>query len=382
VNHRTSWIALACLVNAGLLAQAPQQVASLQVSCPVPASGGGVSTASRGNQQKPFEELTPEEQRDALLGELEAADQARDADAARDYALRVADALSDYTAMTSSGSSSSAGFALGFTGHEQTDSSGLVYMKGRFYMPWYGKFMTPDHPGVDQHREQPQSWNLYTYARNNPVMNVDPTGWDVVSDGFVGPLPMGTYHASTFAKMIQPRSAWDAYPANTGRGWERDPNKTMITVHDTGESGAYRDMKSIQELHMEKGTSAKVLYRETVQGQPAYNDIGYHFGISPGGAIYEGRPVDIKGSHVEGQNTGNVGIVLLDSYRGEGQLPAPMAEALKNLMQYLEIQYPAIQGNIETHGQRNQDAGNGRNTTEASQALPVIQEERDKQKQQ
>ena len=66
-------------------------------------------------------------------------------------------------------------FAKGFTNHEQTDPSGLIYMQARFYAPWYGRFLSPD-PARDQHFEQTQSWNIYSYVQNNPVMVTDPTG--------------------------------------------------------------------------------------------------------------------------------------------------------------------------------------------------------------
>jgi uncharacterized protein RhaS with RHS repeats len=38
-----------------------------------------------------------------------------------------------------------------------------------------GRFMSPDAP-VDQHPADPQSWNLYSYVRNNPLTLTDPTG--------------------------------------------------------------------------------------------------------------------------------------------------------------------------------------------------------------
>lgn len=58
---------------------------------------------------------------------------------------------------------------------EQTDPSGLIYMQARFYLPMYGRFASPD-PARDQHFEQTQSWNIYSYVQNNPTMMIDPTG--------------------------------------------------------------------------------------------------------------------------------------------------------------------------------------------------------------
>ncbi|BDU72953.1 RHS repeat-associated core domain-containing protein [Mesoterricola silvestris] len=72
-------------------------------------------------------------------------------------------------------SATSGKFAKGFTNHEQTDPSGLIYMQARFYAPWYGRFLSPD-PARDQHFEETQSWNIYSYVQNNPTMNIDPNG--------------------------------------------------------------------------------------------------------------------------------------------------------------------------------------------------------------
>ncbi len=43
-----------------------------------------------------------------------------------------------------------------------------------------GRFMSPDD-GRDQVAEDPQSWNLYSYVQNNPLINVDPDGHDCVT---------------------------------------------------------------------------------------------------------------------------------------------------------------------------------------------------------
>lgn len=45
-------------------------------------------------------------------------------------------------------------------------------------MPGVGRFSNPD-PGRDQHFELTQSWNIYSYVRNSPILNTDPTGMNL-----------------------------------------------------------------------------------------------------------------------------------------------------------------------------------------------------------
>lgn len=62
-----------------------------------------------------------------------------------------------------------------YTGKERDAESGLDYFGARYYGSNMGRFMSPDKP-VDQHPEDPQSWNLYTYVRNNPLSSIDQDG--------------------------------------------------------------------------------------------------------------------------------------------------------------------------------------------------------------
>ncbi|HPA79478.1 MAG TPA: RHS repeat-associated core domain-containing protein [Thermoanaerobaculales bacterium] len=70
--------------------------------------------------------------------------------------------------------------ALKFTGHERDlrdptkTTDDLDYMHARFYNPWIGRFLSTDPIGGTP--VAPQSWNRYSYVRNNPVNAVDPTG--------------------------------------------------------------------------------------------------------------------------------------------------------------------------------------------------------------
>ena len=60
-------------------------------------------------------------------------------------------------------------------GKEHDAESGLENFEARYDASSIGRFMTPDD-GSDQTVDDPQSWNLYAYVRNQPLRYVDPTG--------------------------------------------------------------------------------------------------------------------------------------------------------------------------------------------------------------
>jgi RHS repeat-associated protein len=63
-----------------------------------------------------------------------------------------------------------------FTGKERDAESGLDNFGARYFGSNMGRFMSPDDFTKDTHVADPQSWNLYAYARNNPLRYTDPTG--------------------------------------------------------------------------------------------------------------------------------------------------------------------------------------------------------------
>jgi RHS repeat-associated protein len=63
-----------------------------------------------------------------------------------------------------------------FTGKERDSESGLDNFGARYDSSQYGRFMTPDEPLLWSDKENPQSWNLYSYVQNNPLNRIDPTG--------------------------------------------------------------------------------------------------------------------------------------------------------------------------------------------------------------
>jgi RHS repeat-associated protein len=66
--------------------------------------------------------------------------------------------------------------SLQFTSKERDSETGLDFFGARYMSSAQGRFTSPDRPLADQNPFDPQSWNLYTYGRNNPLINTDPTG--------------------------------------------------------------------------------------------------------------------------------------------------------------------------------------------------------------
>jgi len=74
-----------------------------------------------------------------------------------------------------------------FTGKERDSETGNDYFGARYYSSTMGRWMSPDwadkpEPVPYADLSDPQSLNLYSYVRNNPMSHADP-------DGHEGPMP-------------------------------------------------------------------------------------------------------------------------------------------------------------------------------------------------
>lgn len=129
------------------------------------------------------------------------------------------------------------------------------------------------------------------------------------------------------------RSSWGARPARGLQG-KHTPNR--ISIHHTvspnqdSVSSAQR-IRGFQDQHM------------ITQGWP---DIGYHFLIDRKGKIFRGNAENRIGTHVGGQNTGNLGISFLGQYQPGAMPGMPAAEpteasikAAGRLVRYLSDKY-------------------------------------------
>lgn len=93
------------------------------------------------------------------------------------------------------------------------------------------------------------------------------------------------------------RSVWGKLSPDISK-LEGDGNYHSIVIHHSGNQG-HKDPTAIEDIHMNKHR---------------WPDVGYHYMIHPNGAIYEGRSILYKGSHVFRANSQRIGVLMLGDY--------------------------------------------------------------------
>lgn len=109
-----------------------------------------------------------------------------------------------------------------------------------------------------------------------------------------------------------------------------------------------------------------------------WKDIGYHYLIDRDGTVATGRPLDQVGAHVQGHNTGTVGISLFGGFGSNEKdqfahnFTPEQDLALRGLIAKLQAEYPAIQ-KISGHNEYAAKACPGFNVTKwlSSPATPA-----------
>jgi len=110
----------------------------------------------------------------------------------RDYLPFGEELLTENGRSTALGYSSADGVRQQFTQKERDIETGLDYSLARYYSPKQGRFTSIDPLIGSAKPMQPQGWNRYSYAINNPLKYVDPTGliWGYYTDN----TGAGHYH--------------------------------------------------------------------------------------------------------------------------------------------------------------------------------------------
>jgi RHS repeat-associated protein len=121
----------------------------------------------------------------------------------------------------------------GYTGHHEMDQHNLVHMGGRVYDPAIGRFLSADL--LIQSPYSSQSFNRYSYVSNNPMSNMDPTGYAGENWGCMNYLSnMGTPDASQHAETWGcPGAGGDNSGAMDSYLHQHGPSNIDVTAPET-----------------------------------------------------------------------------------------------------------------------------------------------------
>jgi RHS repeat-associated protein len=103
---------------------------------------------------------------------------------------------------------------------ERDTESGLDPTPNRMFTSQYGRWLSPDPAGVKAVRlDDPQTWNMYAYARNNPTTMSDPSGLSAITVSNMWGNQLGCcegapdFGASLFQDMAASEYSYDEYTA-------------------------------------------------------------------------------------------------------------------------------------------------------------------------
>jgi hypothetical protein len=108
---------------------------------------------------------------------------------------------------------------------------------------------------------------------------------------------------------VYTRKDWGAKPPK-GRFGDLGPLRTAV-IHHGGPVGGPR-------WTFAKAAQTCRDWQAFHQNTRGWLDIGYHYLVDARGRLYEGRPPDALGAHVENQNTGRIGINFMQDGRTHG----------------------------------------------------------------
>ena len=155
-------------------------------------------------------------------------------------------------------------------------------------------------------------------------------------------LPPSPTPSVRYPNMVS-RSEWGALAPNhaalnetgfynlenpEGWRWYQEPlaaiYRTVVFHHSVSyESDDLSTLLDIQDTHRQAR---------------GWADIGYHYFIGKSGTVFEGRDIHVRGTHVEGYNTGSIGVCLMGNFMQEIPNDAQIG-AVISLTQWLKNRF-------------------------------------------
>jgi RHS repeat-associated protein len=189
-----------------------------------------------------------------------------------------------------------------YVGKERDQETGFDYSGARYYSPTSGRFTSPDPITADAVRLlNPQRWNQYAYAANNPLTNGDPNGLDVIVFNFVngangaGHLGIMAVDPNTGAGLyggfnpLHAHRPYDKHGAVTSVDFRkgsvqfvdgRPTRDSMSQIKATVAAAEKYTSSPVRALHFKTSESETARLRDfiarTQQHPPAYSVAGYN----------------------------------------------------------------------------------------------------------
>jgi RHS repeat-associated protein len=135
-------------------------------------------------------------------------------------------------------SQSMLGDPMRFAGKHLDPETALHYFEARYYRQTWGRFSQVDPLHVGAGLTDPQQWNRYAYARNNPLAYGDPTGMAVKNGGWTLTDNGWCHNSGIYCEFRD--IAWDESPgfeASVGYGFGSDPG--VIEGFGSGGAGGF-----------------------------------------------------------------------------------------------------------------------------------------------
>jgi hypothetical protein len=121
-----------------------------------------------------------------------------------------------------------------------------------------------------------------------------------------------------------------------------NPMKTVkrITIHHDGMPSS--PMETQDQIR------ARIVAIRNSHINKNWADIGYHFIVDPLGQVWEGRPMEYQGAHVQGHNENNVAVMVLGNFQHD-RPTAKALDTLSRLIRYLMQRYKVETKMVFTH---------------------------------
>ncbi|HVP45172.1 MAG TPA: RHS repeat-associated core domain-containing protein [Bryobacteraceae bacterium] len=214
-----------------------------------------------------------------------------------------------------------------FTGKERdtetlsSATKGLDYFGARYMSSAQGRFTSPD-PIYFQKEflTDPQRWNLYAYARNNPLRFIDPKGEAIE---LVGDEEERKKALAALQKGVGAQAGSYLYE---NKVTTKDKNGNEVTkyyvgIYTNGPDGKGPAFEKVNNAAASLGGIVKsqdvVTFGLVSNGTTLTNDFGNQITI---GSINDGRTPGVTSLF----NGGQLGVFILDPSTNPGQLPADM----------------------------------------------------------